>query len=131
MKLVVDATVTAAASATPLGIERVRGFKLHAPALMWVEATSALHAMRWRDELTQGQAEAMRDRILAAPVQHSTSDDVVLAAWKLADEFGWAKTYDAQYVALARILDCKLVTLDSRLRRGTARLGSVIGPAEL
>jgi hypothetical protein len=47
------------------------------------------------------------------------------------DELGWAKTYDANYVALARILDCRLVTLDARLRRGTARLGFVIGPTEL
>jgi integrase len=37
-------------------------------------------------------------------------------------EFGWAKTYGANYVALARLLDCRLVTLDARLRRGTARL---------
>jgi predicted nucleic acid-binding protein len=35
------------------------------------------------------------------------------------------------YVALARILGCRLVTLDARLRRGTTRLGFVIGPTEL
>jgi hypothetical protein len=32
---------------------------------------------------------------------------------------------DAQYVALASILGCRLVTLDGRLRRGAARLGFV------
>jgi predicted nucleic acid-binding protein len=35
-------------------------------------------------------------------------------AWRIADELGWAKTYDANYVALARLLGCKLVTLDAR-----------------
>jgi predicted nucleic acid-binding protein len=44
---------------------------------------------------------------------------------------GWAKTYDANYVALARLRDCRLVTLDARLRRGTGRLGLVVGPTEL
>jgi predicted nucleic acid-binding protein len=47
------------------------------------------------------------------------------------EEMGWAKTYDANYVALARVSKCRLVTLDARMRRATARLGFVIGPAEL
>ena len=131
MKLVIDATVAVAASATPLGFERLRGVELSAPSLIWVEATSALHAMAWRQELTAEQAEAMRDRILAAPVRAVTGNDVAFEAWRVADEFGWAKTYDAQYVALARILACQLVTLDGRLRRGTERLGFVVGPAEI
>jgi len=44
---------------------------------------------------------------------------------------GWAKTYDAEYVALARLLSCRLVTLDARLRRGADRLGFVVAPQEL
>ena len=79
MKLVIDATVAVAASATPLGFERFRGVDLSAPSLMWVEATSALHAMRWRGELTAEQAETMRDRILNAPVQPAAGNDVPLA----------------------------------------------------
>ena len=98
---------------------------------MWVEATSAFHAMAWRQELTAEQAEAMRDRILAAPVRAVTRNEVAPEAWRVADEFGWAETYAAQYVALARILGCQLVTLDERLRRGTERLGFVVGPAEI
>ena len=52
-------------------------------------------------------------------------------AWKIADRLGWAKTYDAEYVALADLLSCRLVTLDARLRRGAQRLGFVVGPDEL
>jgi predicted nucleic acid-binding protein len=44
---------------------------------------------------------------------------------------GWAKTYDAEYLALARLLGCRVVTLDLRLRRGADRLGLVVTPGEL
>jgi predicted nucleic acid-binding protein len=49
----------------------------------------------------------------------------------VADELGWAKTYDAEYVALAGLLGCRLVTLDRRLRRGADQLGFVVSPDEL
>jgi len=70
-------------------------------------------------------------RALAAPIERVAPSRLQEEAWAVADEFGWAKTYDANYVALARLLDCRLVTLDARLRRGTARLGFVVGPTEL
>lgn len=52
-------------------------------------------------------------------------------SWR--DEFGWTqdKTYDAEYLAVADLLGCRLVTLDVRLRRGAERLGFVVTPAEL
>lgn len=131
MRLVIDAGVTVAASATPLGFARFRRYELVAPPLMWIEAQSALHAMMWRGELRREQIEPVRARALAAPVERVEPPELADEVWRLADEFGWAKTYDANYVALARLLGCQLITLDSRLRRGTARLGFVIGPTEL
>lgn len=131
MKLVIDAGVTIAASATPLGLARFRRYDLVAPPLMWIEAQSVLHAMFWRGELRREQIEPMRVRALAAPVARVEPEALVDEVWDVADEFGWAKTYDANYVALARLLRCRLITLDGRLRRGTERLGFVIGPTEL
>jgi predicted nucleic acid-binding protein len=131
VKLVIDASVVAAAAATPIGFERFRQFELVAPPLMWIEAVSSLHAMVWRDELHREQAEPVLDRVLSAPVRRREPDGLVREAWAIADELGWAKTYDANYVALARLLRCRLVTLDARMRRGTARLGFVVGPMEL
>jgi predicted nucleic acid-binding protein len=52
-------------------------------------------------------------------------------AWTLADELGWAKTYDAEYVALADILGLPLLTVDGRLARGVGHLVTVVGPVDL
>jgi predicted nucleic acid-binding protein len=71
------------------------------------------------------------ERLADAPIRPRTDRRLSREAWRLADEFGWAKSYDAEYVALAALLDCRLVTVDGRMRRATARLGFVIGPEEL
>lgn len=131
MKLVVDANVAVAAVANPVGFQRFRRFELVAPPLLWIEAVSTLHAMLWRGELRREQVERMLDRVLAAPIRRNEPKELAREAWRIADELGWAKTYDANYVALARLLKCRLVTLDARMRRGTERLGFVIGPTEI
>jgi predicted nucleic acid-binding protein len=131
LKLVIDASVAVAAAANPLGFERFRRFELVAPPLLWIEAISTLHAMVWRGELRGEQAPPVRDRVLSAPVKRLEPESHAREAWSVADELGWAKTYDANYVALARMMDCRLVTVDARMRRGTGRFGFVIGPTEL
>jgi predicted nucleic acid-binding protein len=106
--LVVDASVAVAACHTPMGFANLRGHDLVAPQLMLVEASSVLHEMAWREEITKPRAEVMLDRLLKAPVKVRTPSGLIRAAWRVADELGWAKTYDAQYVALARMLDSAL-----------------------
>ena len=76
----------------------------------------------------QGLERFLTDKI---KVGERRPEGLARAAWKVAERFGWAKTYDAEYVALAQILDCRLVTLDGALRRGADRLGFVVTPAEL
>ena len=38
-------------------------------------------------------------------------------AWDLADQLGWASTYDAEYVALTQLQADAFVTLDTELAR--------------
>ena len=102
-----------------------------APALMWSEARSALHERVWRNELGVEESDRARARLKAADVELRTHSGLADEAWRIADDLGWAKTYDAEYVALASLLGCRLVTLDARLRRGADRLGFVVGPTEL
>jgi predicted nucleic acid-binding protein len=73
----------------------------------------------------------MRARRQAAPIARDDATALADTAWAIAEEMGCPKTYDANYVALARVRECQLVPLDARLRRGTQRLGFVVGPAEL
>jgi len=71
---------------------------------------------------------------LASGRIHLDDDDSVEAmrdAWEIADTFGWAKTYDAEYVALARARNCPLLTFDARLARTAMRLVTVLGPSDL
>jgi predicted nucleic acid-binding protein len=130
-KLVVDASVAVAACHTPMGFASFRGHDLVAPQLMLVEASSVLHEMAWREEITKPRAETMLARLLDAPIKIRTPGNLINSAWRVADDLGWAKTYDAQYVALAQTLDCRLVTVDERLLRGVARLGIAVRPREL
>ena len=128
--LVVDASVAVAACHTPVGFARLRGHELVAPQLMFIEASSVLHEMAWRKEISAPRSKTMLDRLLKAPVQIQTPDGLIKAAWR-ADDLGWAKTYDAQYVALAQMLACKLVSVDERLLRGVARLDIAVRPRDL
>ena len=129
--LVIDASVAVAASYGADGFEEFGYEQLMAPALLWSEARSALHELLWRREITRHDAEQARARLETCPVERSRHRRLGDEAWRVADELGWAKTYDAEYIALAALLGCRLVTLDARLRRATERLGFVVAPGEL
>jgi len=58
-------------------------------------------------------------------------NDLGPRAWAIADALGWAKTYDAEYVALAQFVDCSLLTLDARLARGASAVVRTIGPDQV
>ncbi len=129
--LVVDASVVFSACRVEGGFGLLADDNLVAPGLMWSEARSALHEVAWRGDLSRKDSLTALRRLETAPVVLSAPDELGEEVWRLADELGWAKTYDAEYVALARILGCRLVTLDARLRRGADQLGFVVSPAEL
>ena len=129
--LVVDASVVVAASGSERGLDELRDSDLVAPALLWSEARSALHELLWRGAIDRADAETMQARLETCAVRRVDDERLGDEAWRIADDLGWAKTYDAEYLALGRLLDCRVVTLDARLHRGARRLDSSSGRRSL
>jgi predicted nucleic acid-binding protein len=127
--LVVDASVAVNASYGGLG--PLAGEELIAPPLMWPEARSSLHQAVWRGEVDSDEGLELLAAVHRLPIRSRNPKRLGRVAWRLADELGWAKTYDAEYLALAELLGSRVVTVDSRLRRGADRLGLVVLPTEL
>ena len=51
------------------------------------------------------------NRFLTAPVAERRPRRLLERAWEVAEELGWAKLYDAHYVALARLMRVPLLTM--------------------
>lgn len=98
---------------------------------MWSEVRSGLHEAAWRRELSSSDALQAHEALQCAPIRAEAHPRLGFEAWRIADEFGWAKTYDAEYLALASLLGCRFVTLDGSLYRRTIHLGFVVTPTEL
>jgi predicted nucleic acid-binding protein len=102
-----------------------------APGLLWSEASAVIHELWWRREISERLASTAFEALLTAPIAARTPRRLRREAWRVADELGWAKTYDAEYFALAQMLRCRLLTIDERLRRDAGRIVEIVGPRDL
>jgi len=129
--LVIDASACVQALLASDGWGPIDHEALAAPPLMWSETLSTLRELSWRGVVSIPNAEAALAALADPPVERLAPPDLAAEAWQVAVTLGWAKTYDAEYVALARMLGARLLTLDARLRRGAGRMVDVVGPADL
>lgn len=130
--LVLDASAAVHLVAMEVRWQGLDRYAFHAPPLMWSEALSALAQATYRREMPASALGPAVERLEALPVRMSVADaQHRRTALEIALELGWAKTYDAEYVALARSLHCSLLTTDHRLLRGAGDMIDVVGPLDI
>lgn len=91
--------------------------ELLAPTLVRSQTLSALHEAVRRGEIP---AEVGRERLArVGRLKIRLLGDAVLRhrAWELAQQLGWATTYEAEYVALTQLQADAFITLDAELAR--------------
>ena len=131
-RLVIDASAALYIASAARAIPGLDAFDLVAPPNFPSERTSALSAALYRGEIPGVAGGMVFDRLETMPV--TIVDDGSRhrrEALDLAKSIGWAKTYDAEYVVLARRLSCALLTTDARLERGAERIVTILRPTSL
>jgi predicted nucleic acid-binding protein len=128
--LVIDASAATALCLSEDGFAVVPAH-LQAPILLRSEVLAAIQGLEWRDEISTELAELAVGRLLSPGIRLVRRIAVYLEARRLAGTLGWAKTYDAEYVALARLCGEPLLTVDHRLARRVRDLVDVVLPDDL
>jgi indolepyruvate ferredoxin oxidoreductase alpha subunit len=125
-RFVVDAGAGLAIAA---GSVEVRSeHELLAPTLLRSQALSTLHEAVARGEIAAADAREQLRRLNGLPIR--LLGDAVLRrrAWEVADDLGWASTYDAEYVALTLLQADAFVTTNEALAK---QLDGVVATAAL
>jgi predicted nucleic acid-binding protein len=124
-KLVVDCSVVLRLAAAEVKVSAKH--KLLAPTLLRSQALSALHEAVHAGKLSPEVARERLARINRLPIR--LLGDAVLRrrAWEVAEQLGWAETYDAEYVALTQLQGDAFVTLDRKLVRAVKGLVPTAG----
>ena len=91
--------------------------ELLAPTLLRSQTLSTLHEAVHRGELSADVASERLALIQSLPIRLLCDAVLRRRAWAVADELGWADTYDAEYVALTLLQADAFVTLDDGLAR--------------
>lgn len=114
-KFVVDCSVVLHLASEE--VEVAGEHELLAPTLLRSQTLSALHEAVQQGELTADVARERLARVGKLPIR--LLGDAVLRrrAWEVADQLGWASTYEAEYVALTLLQADALITLDQELAR--------------
>ena len=110
------------------GIEVGAEHELLAPTLLRSQTLSVMHEAVHAGEIPPNVALDRLTRIWAMPIR--LLGDAVLRrrAFDLAEELGWAETYDAEYIALTQLQADAFVTLDAKL---TSRVEGVVRTATI
>jgi predicted nucleic acid-binding protein len=110
------------------GVDVLPQHELLAPTLLRSQTLSRLHEAVHNGELPADVARERLTRVGAMPIR--LLGDAVLRrrAWEIAEQLGWAETFDAEYLALTLLQADAFVTLDAELAQqveGVVPLASI------
>jgi predicted nucleic acid-binding protein len=91
--------------------------KLLAPTLLRSQTLSALHEAVQRGEVPADVARDRLTRVGRMPIRLLGDGVLRRRAWEIADQLGWASTYNAEYIALTQLQADAFITLDADLAR--------------
>jgi predicted nucleic acid-binding protein len=131
VRLVLDSAAALRACLSSAARSQLADHELIGPPLLWSEVHSAVHEAVWRRELDVDGGSAALAAFGELGVHRRSPSRLHATAYRLASDLGWAKTYDAEFLALAELEQARVLTTDARLRRGAARTGLVLDPSEL
>ena len=86
-----------------------------APTLVRSQILSLLYQAVRRGEMTKKDADQQLNYLRGLRIRLLGDRVLQNVAWKVADQLGWADTFDAEYVALTQLQADALITLDDRL----------------
>ena len=131
MLLVVDASVIVQVSLAGGSLGPLESHDLIAPWVLASEVTSVLCEMTQRGEVPHDHARVAIGRLGSLPIRYERPDGLSERAWDLARSLGWAKSYDAEYIALALVHEAPLFTIDERMRRAAGHIVPMPSVADL
>ena len=105
--------------------------QLVAPTLLRSQVLALLYQSVRRGDVTQADAGRQLDYIRSLRIRLLGDRVLQRHAWSLAEQLGWDNTFDAEYVALARLQADALVTLDAGLARAVKGLVTLAAPQAL
>jgi predicted nucleic acid-binding protein len=117
-KFVVDASAVLHLASE--GVKVRATHKLLASTLLRSQTLSALHEAVQRGEIPADVARERLARIRRMRIRLLGDAVLQRRAWDIADQLGWASTYNAEYVALTQLQADAFVTLDAKLARSVA-----------
>lgn len=102
------------------------GERLVAPPLLFSECTSVIRRCVHNEFITHEEAVAAVRLLLGLPMEIDARLDQYEEALDYANRIGQSRAYDVQYLAVARLNDCPIVTADRTLASvaGTLNIGA-------
>ncbi len=96
-------------------VEVAAEHKLVAPTLVRSQVLAALYEASRRGEISAAEGLERVRRMNSLKVRFLGDKSLQRKAWRVADQLGWATTYDAEFVALTQLQADVLVTSDREL----------------